>query len=151
MTSSPDMGADAAFMTQALALARAQAGRTGDNPAVGCVIVKDGAVIGQGATADGGRPHAERVALDMAGPRAVGADIYITLEPCNHTREGGNCRDALIVARPARVVVAVRDPDPRTNGEAVRVMRAAGIAVEVGLLEDEARGVNADFFARHGQ
>lgn len=137
-------------MQEALTLARAQAGRTGENPSVGCIIVRDGAVIARGATADGGRPHAERVALDAAGAGAVGADVYVTLEPCAHAREGGNCRDALIVARPARVVIAVQDPDPRTDGEAIRVMRAAGIAVEVGLLEDEARAVNAEFFARHG-
>ena len=145
--------ADRRFMAAALALARARAGRTGDNPAVGCVIVKDGVVIGQGATADGGRPHAERVALEsLSDPSAAeGADIYVTLEPCAHARPDGNCRDALLAARPARVVIAVRDPDPRTDGAAIAALRDAGIAVDEGLLAGEARAVNPDFFARYGR
>jgi diaminohydroxyphosphoribosylaminopyrimidine deaminase/5-amino-6-(5-phosphoribosylamino)uracil reductase len=141
--------ADRRFMAAALALARAQMGRTGANPAVGCVVIRDGRIIGQGATADGGRPHAERIALDQAGPGAAGGDIYVTLEPCAHLREGGNCTNALLAARPARVVVAVRDPDPRTNGAGVAALREAGIVVEEGLMADEARAVNPDFFAHH--
>lgn len=140
--------ADRRFMAAALALARAQIGRTGENPAVGCVIVREGMVVGEGATADGGRPHAERVALERAGAAGAGADVYVTLEPCGHERPGGNCRDALIAARPARVVIAVRDPDPRTDGRSVAALRAAGAVVEEGLMADEARAVNPDFFAR---
>lgn len=136
-------------MREALALARAQAGRTGTNPAVGCVIVKNGEAVGRGATADGGRPHAERVALNQAGPMARGADVYVTLEPCAHERPWGNCSGSLAGAKVRRVVIAVHDPDPRTKGAGAKALRDADVIVEEGLLEDEARAINADFFARH--
>lgn len=141
--------ADARYMARALELARAQAGRTGVNPAVGCVIVQRGNIVAEGATADGGRPHAERMALNLAGPLARGADIYVTLEPCAHERPWGCCADALTRAKPGRVVIASLDPDPRTNGAGEAKLRAAGIAVETGLMEAEAKAINKDFFARN--
>lgn len=136
-----------AHMRRALELARAQAGRTGANPAVGCVIVNDNAIIGEGATADGGTPHAEEQAL--AGVDARGADAYVTLEPCGQRSAGGkSCSELLIEAGVARVFIALRDPHP--NGAGLTRLSAAGIAVEIGLLEEEARAVNADFLRRWG-
>jgi riboflavin biosynthesis protein RibD len=140
---------DAAFMRRALELAAANAGNTGDNPAVGCVIVADGVVVGEGATAAGGRPHAEEVALAAAGEQARGATAYVTLEPCAHRSTGGTaCADLLIAAGVARVVIATGDPHPYAAGVGVERLRAAGIAVESGLMEKEARALNADFFSR---
>ncbi len=135
-------------MRRAVALAAARAGRTGENPSVGCVIVKDGEVLAEAATAEGGRPHAETQALEIAGEAARGADIYVSLEPCAHHGVTPPCADALVRAAPARVIVAVRDPDPRTNGAGVARLEEAGIAVAEGVLEDEARAVNTAFFAR---
>ena len=102
-------------MRAALALARRGLGSTWPNPVVGCVLVRDGRVVGRGVTAPGGRPHAERVALDMAGELARGATAYVTLEPCNHTGRSPPCTDALIAAGVGRVVVAMVDPDPRVE------------------------------------
>jgi pyrimidine deaminase RibD-like protein len=137
------------FMRRALALAATNAGHTGDNPSVGCVIVADGAVVGEGATGVGGRPHAEEVALAAAGDRARGATAYVTLEPCAHRSAGGvACSDLLVAAGVARVVIATGDPHPYAGGVGVERLRAAGIAVETGVLEVEARALNADFFAR---
>lgn len=139
------------YMRRALELAGAGLGRTGDNPSVGCVIVKDGAVAGEGATAEGGRPHAEEFALTAAGERARGATAYVTLEPCAHRSTGGvACSDLLINAGVARVVVAASDPHPYAAGVGVERLRAAGITVELGLMEAEARAQNADFFAKWG-
>ncbi|HEY0185840.1 MAG TPA: bifunctional diaminohydroxyphosphoribosylaminopyrimidine deaminase/5-amino-6-(5-phosphoribosylamino)uracil reductase RibD [Rhodopila sp.] len=125
-------------MQSALALARRGLGTTWPNPSVGCVIVRDGRVVGRGTTAPGGRPHAEPIALDMAREQARGATAYVTLEPCCHWGRSPPCTDALIAAGVARVVVAATDPDPRVNGEGLAKLRAAGIAVETGLLEAEA-------------
>lgn len=141
---------DAAFMRRALELAAPQVGRTGENPAVGCVLVLDERVVGAGATADGGRPHAEDLALHAAGARAKGATAYVTLEPCAARSQSGatSCTDLLIAAGVARVVIAVRDPHPNAAGVGLQRLREAGVVVEIGLLEAEARAQNADFIAR---
>lgn len=124
-------------------------GRTGDNPAVGCVIVKGDAVVGAAATGQGGRPHAEEQALAQAGGQARGGVAYVTLEPCNRrSSAGASCTDLLIAAGVACVVIAAHDPHPLAAGKGIERLRAAGIAVEIGLLEAEARAQNADFITR---
>lgn len=136
-------------MRRALALAASGVGRTGDNPSVGCVIVKDGAVVGEGATADGGRPHAEELALQNAGEAARGATAYVTLEPCAKRSTGAmSCADRLIEAGVVRAVIAARDPHPYAAGVGIERLHAAGVHVEIGPMEAEARSVNAHFFAR---
>ncbi|MGG5808169.1 bifunctional diaminohydroxyphosphoribosylaminopyrimidine deaminase/5-amino-6-(5-phosphoribosylamino)uracil reductase RibD [Falsiroseomonas sp. CW058] len=139
---------DAAQMRTALALARRGLGNTWPNPSVGCVIVRDGRVVGRGWTQPGGRPHAETEALRRAGEAARGATAYVTLEPCSHFGRTPPCCNALIAAGVARVVVAMRDPDPRVDGRGFARLREAGIAVEEGLLEAEARALNAGFARR---
>lgn len=140
---------DAAFMRRALDLAERNVGRTGDNPCVGCVIVKDGALVGEGVTDVGGRPHAEEQALAQVGAAARGADVFITLEPCAQRSSGGaSCSDLLIAAGVGRVVIAADDPHPMAAGAGLARLRAAGIAVETGLMEAEARAQNAAFFAQ---
>src|SRR5947209_14328323 len=104
-------------MQAALALARRGLGTTWPNPSVGCVVVNDGRVVGRGTTAPGGRPHAEPLALAMAGERANGATAYVTLEPCCHTGRSSPCTDAIIAAGITRVIAATTDPDPRVNGQ----------------------------------
>jgi pyrimidine deaminase RibD-like protein len=134
-------------MRRALDLAARNLGATGDNPSVGCVIAKNAAVIGEGVTQEGGRPHAEEMAL--VGVDARGADAYVTLEPCaKRTSGAASCADLLIAAGVARVVIAARDPHPFASGAGVERMRAAGIGVEFGLMEAEARAQNAAFFAK---
>ena len=135
-------------MDAALALARRGLGNTWPNPAVGCVIVKDGIVVGRGWTQPGGRPHAETEALARAGSAAKGAIAYVTLEPCSHHGKTPPCADALIAAQVARVIVATGDPDPRVNGRGIAMLRDAGIAVEQGLCKAEADAINAGFFKR---
>jgi diaminohydroxyphosphoribosylaminopyrimidine deaminase / 5-amino-6-(5-phosphoribosylamino)uracil reductase len=144
----PDRPTDLSHMQAALALARRGLGTTWPNPSVGCVIVKDGSVVGRGTTAPGGRPHAERNALAMAGERARGATAYVTLEPCCHWGRSPPCTDALIAAGVTRVVVASGDPDPRVNGKGIARLRAAGIAVDQDVLEPAARTVLAGFVSR---
>ncbi len=139
---------DLAHMRAALALARRGMGNCWPNPEVGCVLVKDGRVIGRAVTAPGGRPHAETLALRMAGEAARGATAYVTLEPCCHVGKTGPCAEALIAAGVARVVIGATDPDPRVNGGGIARLRAAGIAVEQGLLQAEAEAVAAGFFSR---
>jgi diaminohydroxyphosphoribosylaminopyrimidine deaminase/5-amino-6-(5-phosphoribosylamino)uracil reductase len=140
---------DDTFMRRALALAAPGVGRTGDNPSVGCVIVKNGAVASESATAQGGRPHAEERALAQAGDGARGATAYVTLEPCAHRSTGGvSCSDLLIQAHVARVVIATRDPHPMAAGVGIERLRAAGIVVDIGSMEGEARAQNGDFFAK---
>lgn len=133
---------DARFMRDALALGWRQQGLTSPNPAVGSVIVRhDGGapfVVGRGATQPGGRPHGEPIALAMAGEAARGATLYVTLEPCSHHGRAGPCSDAIIAAGVGRVVSALEDPDPRVAGQGHARMRAAGIAVDVGILAGEA-------------
>lgn len=138
-------------MRHALALAARGLGRVWPNPAVGCVIVREGRVVGRGWTADGGRPHAEVRALGQAGEAARGATAHVTLEPCAHHGQTPPCADALAAAGIARVVVATRDPDPRVNGAGIARLRQAGIEVEEGLCEAPARALNAGFFLRVGQ
>jgi diaminohydroxyphosphoribosylaminopyrimidine deaminase/5-amino-6-(5-phosphoribosylamino)uracil reductase len=135
-------------MQAALALARRGLGNTWPNPAVGCVVVKDGLVVGRAVTAPGGRPHAETAALAMAGEAARGATAYVTLEPCSHWGRTPPCADALIEAGIARVVVALRDPDPRVDGAGIARLQAAGIAVQEGLLRAEASDIAAGFVSR---
>lgn len=139
-------------MRAALSLAARGLGNTWPNPSVGCVLVRDGRVVGRGWTKPGGRPHAETEALKQAGPGARGATAYVTLEPCCHWGRTPPCTDALIAAGVARVVVALRDPDPRVDGEGFSRLRAAGIVVEEGLLAAEAARQNAGFIKRlrHG-
>ena len=135
-------------MRSALALARRGLGNCWPNPAVGCVIVRDGRVVGRGVTAPGGRPHAETLALAMAGAAARGATVYVTLEPCCHHGRTPPCTDALIAAGVAHVVVAVRDTDPRVAGAGIARLRAAGIAVEEGVLAEAATELGAGFASR---
>ncbi|HZH46891.1 MAG TPA: bifunctional diaminohydroxyphosphoribosylaminopyrimidine deaminase/5-amino-6-(5-phosphoribosylamino)uracil reductase RibD, partial [Roseococcus sp.] len=135
-------------MRAALALAGRGLGNAWPNPAVGCVLVRQGRVVGRGWTQPGGRPHAETQALDRAGALARGATAYVTLEPCSHHGRTPPCCDALVAAGVARVVVAMRDPDARVDGRGLARLRAAGIAVEEGLLEAEARADQAGFLHR---
>ncbi len=139
---------DAAAMAHALALGRRGLGQTWPNPSVGCVIVKDGRVVGRGRTAAGGRPHAEPQALVQAGSQARGATAYVTLEPCAHHGQTGPCVDALIAAGIARVVAPVADSDPRVDGEGFARLRAAGIEVSTGLMAEDALRDHAGFFLR---
>jgi len=136
------------MMRAALALARRSLGRTWPNPAVGCVIVKDGAIIGRGRTQDGGRPHAEVDALKQAGEAARGAIVYVTLEPCSHFGRSPPCADALVDAGVAKVVSAMEDPNPPVNGRGHARLRDAGIVVEVGEGAREAAEINAGFLMR---
>lgn len=136
------------MMRAALALARRSLGRTWPNPAVGCVIVRDGHVVGRGRTRDGGRPHAETEALLQAGETARGATAYVTLEPCSHQGKTPPCADALINAGISRVISALEDPDPRVQGRGHARLLGAGIAVEVGEGANEAAEINAGFLQR---
>ena len=135
-------------MDYALRLGRRALGTTAENPAVGCVIVKAGRVLGVGWTQPGGRPHAETEALKMAGDAATGATAYVTLEPCAHHGRTPPCAEALIKADLARVVTALEDPDPRVSGGGHSILKAAGIAVETGISAEEARGDLAGFLTR---
>jgi diaminohydroxyphosphoribosylaminopyrimidine deaminase/5-amino-6-(5-phosphoribosylamino)uracil reductase len=138
---------DARWMGAAIALSQRGVGRTAPNPSVGCVIVRDGRVIGRGWTQPGGRPHAEAMAL--AGITAHGAAAYVTLEPCAHRSvRGPACADALISAGVARVVIAVADPDPRTNGAGMARLTAAGVAVTSGVCSAAAEPAMAGFLSR---
>jgi len=139
---------DTGHMRAALALARRNLGATWPNPSVGCVLVKDGAVIARGWTQASGRPHAETEALARAGAAAAGATAYVTLEPCSHHGKTPPCADALAASRIARAVVAIEDPDPRVAGQGFGALKRAGIRLDVGLLADEAAELNAGFFQR---
>jgi len=127
-------------MAEAVALGEEARGASAPNPNVGCVVVSDaGRIVGKGATAAGGRPHAEQMALEQAGKRARGATVYVTLEPCaHHSPRGPACTDLLLRAKPARVVMAIKDPDRRTSGKGIRRLRAAGIEVKLGIGRDAA-------------
>ncbi|HWI29089.1 MAG TPA: bifunctional diaminohydroxyphosphoribosylaminopyrimidine deaminase/5-amino-6-(5-phosphoribosylamino)uracil reductase RibD [Stellaceae bacterium] len=139
---------DLGHMKAALALARRGLGSVWPNPAVGCVLVKDGRVVGRGWTQPGGRPHGETEALRRAGEAARGATAYVSLEPCCHWGKTPPCTDALIAAGVARVVLPIEDPDPRVSGQGIARLRDAGIDVAVGLAAAEAEEVNAGFFQR---
>ncbi len=136
------------MMRLALRLARRAEGRTSPNPMVGAVLVADGIVVGRGYHARAGTAHAEIVALRKAGGRARGATLYVNLEPCAHTGRTGPCTEALIAAGVRRVVAAMCDPDPKVNGRGLARLQEAGIEVEVGLLEGQARRVN-EFYVKH--
>ncbi len=139
---------DAAHMRAAIALARRGVGQVWPNPAVGCVIVREGRVVGRAVTAPGGRPHAEALALAMAGEAARGATAYVSLEPCCHHGQTPPCTEALIAAGIARVVMAGRDPDPRVDGGGVARLRAAGVEVIEGVLAEAAAEVTEGFASR---
>jgi diaminohydroxyphosphoribosylaminopyrimidine deaminase / 5-amino-6-(5-phosphoribosylamino)uracil reductase len=140
--------ADRRFMQLALTLGRRGLGRTWPNPAVGAVVVKDGVIVGRGWTQPGGRPHGEPVALNRADGEARGATLYVTLEPCSHFGKSPPCADAIIAAGIARVVAAVEDPNPEVAGQGHAKLRAAGIAVDVGLFAQEAAHDHAGHFRR---
>jgi diaminohydroxyphosphoribosylaminopyrimidine deaminase/5-amino-6-(5-phosphoribosylamino)uracil reductase len=143
VTSLDDIG----FMRRALSLARGQLGRVAPNPAVGCVIVRAGAEIADGVTADGGRPHAEERALAAAGAASRGATAYVTLEPCAERSNGAaSCSMRLVEAGLARVVIATGNAHAKTAGVGIDRLRAAGMEIETGVCEAEARALNAGFF-----
>ena len=136
-------------MAEAIELGEGARGRTAPNPNVGCVLVRDGEVVGKGATAPGGRPHAEAVALKDAGTKARDATLYTTLEPCAHvSQRGPTCSRSIIETGIARVVAALEDPDPRTAGLGFRALRKAGVKVKKGVSADEARATMAGYLTR---
>lgn len=139
---------DRRYMALALSLGRRGQGVCWPNPAVGCVIVKDGRVVGRGWTQPGGRPHAEPVALAQAGEAARGATVYVTLEPCSHHGQTPPCAEALIAAGVARVVIAVEDSDARVSGRGIAMLREAGIEITMGVLADEAARDLQGFFLK---
>ena len=140
---------DARWMSAAIALAKRGQGRTWPNPNVGCTIVSAGRVVGRGYTADGGRPHAEAIALTQADESARGATLYTTLEPCAHVSERGpTCSDLIIASAVARVVIAVSDPDSRTDGQGKARLRAAGIDVVESVATAAAARAMAGFLTR---
>lgn len=146
-----DAALDARWMRHALALAETSLYITSPNPRVGCIIVRDETVVGQGATQQVGGPHAEVVALRDAqakGQVVSGSTVYVTLEPCSHHGRTPPCVDALIAAAPERVVIAMCDPNPLVGGKGVERLRAAGIAVTLGVCSDEALALNAGFVSR---
>lgn len=137
-----ERAADETYMREALAWAHRGLGRTSPNPVVGAVVVRDGQVVGRGFHRRAGEPHAEVVALQEAGPRARGATLYVTLEPCPTTGRTGPCTEAILQAGVARVVVATRDPDPHVDGRGVQWLRGAGVDVVEGVLAREALHLN---------
>lgn len=139
---------DHAMMAHALRLAKRGAYTTRPNPMVGCVIAQGDEVVGKGFHQQSGGPHAEVFALQAAGARARGATAYVTLEPCAHTGRTGPCAEALVAAGVARVVAAMRDPFPQVDGAGFETLRAAGIVVASGLMESQARALNAGFLSR---
>jgi diaminohydroxyphosphoribosylaminopyrimidine deaminase / 5-amino-6-(5-phosphoribosylamino)uracil reductase len=142
---------DARYMALALALGRRGLGRTWPNPAVGAVIVKDGVIVGRGWTQAGGRPHAEVEALRRAGEAARGATLYVTLEPCSHFGKSPPCAEAIIAAGVSRVVSAMEDPNPEVAGRGHARLRAAGIAVDIGIDAEQARRDHAGHIRRMRQ
>ncbi len=145
---SVDNTADIRFMRHALRLGAQGLGRTWPNPSVGCVLVREGKVVGAARTEDAGRPHAETIALAQAGALARGATVYLTLEPCAHTGKTPPCVDALIKAGVARVVIATTDPDARVAGRGIAALEKLRIPVSVGVCEAEAVAQHRGFFAR---
>lgn len=135
------------FMRHALLIGEKGAGKTAPSPSVGCVIVKNNIIIGEGFTQAGGRPHAEFMALEMAGDLAINADFYVTLEPCAHiSHRGPSCTNLLLNAKPNCVFIAIEDPDPRTKGMGIKALIDAGIKVEIGLCFEEAKKAHFEFF-----
>ncbi|MDP8986176.1 MAG: bifunctional diaminohydroxyphosphoribosylaminopyrimidine deaminase/5-amino-6-(5-phosphoribosylamino)uracil reductase RibD [Pseudomonadota bacterium] len=149
MTAVPsDCAADRVQMARALELAGRGLYTTHPNPRVGCVVARDGQIIGEGWHVRAGEPHAEVLALRGAGSQARGATVYVTLEPCSHTGRTPPCADALIAAGVAHVVCATVDPNPRVAGAGIKRLAGAGIDVTVGILEEQARALNPGFFSR---
>ncbi|MGB8703145.1 MAG: bifunctional diaminohydroxyphosphoribosylaminopyrimidine deaminase/5-amino-6-(5-phosphoribosylamino)uracil reductase RibD [Thermosynechococcaceae cyanobacterium] len=136
------------WMQRCLALARQGAGRTAPNPMVGCVVVQGDEAVGEGFHPKAGEPHAEVFALRAAGDRAVGATLYVSLEPCNHYGRTPPCTEAVIQAQVAKVVVGMVDPDPRVSGSGIERLRAAGIEVVVGVEEQACQDLNEGFVHR---
>ena len=144
-------GSDEAYMRRALSLALDAMGTTWPNPAVGCVVVKDGEILSEAATAPGGRPHAEEQAVPAAGESARGATAYVTMEPCGARSSGRiSCSQYLVEAGLARIVVASVDPSPFASGRGVERLRQAGLTVETGLLADEAAVLYEGYLHRLG-
>lgn len=139
---------DEAYMAIAIDLAWSRHGKTAENPSVGCILVKDGHIVGHGVTGSGGRPHGETGALLQAGDKAYGATAYVTLEPCSHYGQTPPCAKALIKAGITRCVIACIDPDPRVHWRGAAMLQEAGIDTVVGVGADEAFQVHADFFAK---
>ncbi|WP_321323876.1 bifunctional diaminohydroxyphosphoribosylaminopyrimidine deaminase/5-amino-6-(5-phosphoribosylamino)uracil reductase RibD [Thiomicrorhabdus sp.] len=148
MSHSKLLESDIFYMQKALELAKKGLYSTKPNPAVGCVLVKDGIIVGEGWHQKAGQPHAERVALASAGNKAQGATAYVTLEPCSHFGRTPPCADGLIEAKVARVVVAMRDPNPLVSGQGIKRIEDAGIDVLVGVLEEEAKAINLGFIRK---
>jgi len=136
------------YMLRAIELAASHLGKTAPNPSVGCVIVSNDKIIAEAATAISGSPHAERIALDNATGKTNGSDMYVTLEPCSHKGKNLPCVDFVIASKPARVIIANRDPNPLVNGEGIAKLKASGIEVVEGFCEVEAFEVNKYFFKR---
>ncbi len=139
---------DERYMAEAIRLGLLHLGQTATNPSVGCVVVKDGEIVGRGTTAIGGRPHAEPQALAEAGSRAEGATAYVTLEPCSHFGKTPPCANSLIAAGVSRVVISVTDPDERVSGRGIAMLEDAGITVDTGVLEEEGRRSLAAYLTR---
>ena len=148
MRPTPRSFEDHRWMQHALTLAMQMRGHVWPNPPVGCVIVQDGLVIAEGATRPGGWPHAETVALDRACAEAMGATLYVTLEPCCHWGKTPPCANAIVEAGIARVVCAIQDPDPRVNGGGFQILRAAGVDLTIGPCRKDAKKVMSGFFSR---
>ena len=148
MSDSARTETDRRHMTRALEIARLGLYTTDPNPRVGCVIASGERIVGEGWHRFAGEPHAEVHALAAAGDNAMGATAYVTLEPCRHTGRTGPCTRALIDAGVARVVAAMRDPDPRVSGQGFAELAAAGVVVETGLLETRTRALNRGFVSR---
>ncbi len=143
---------DETFMRAALDAGRSVAGTTGDNPPVGCVIVRDGRIVATGATRPPGGPHAEVVAIEAAeaaGHAVAGGEVYVILEPCSFTGRTPPCSRLIVAKRPRRVVVGVRDPHPRVRGAGIAELRAAGIEVVTGVLAAQVREFLAAWLARY--
>jgi len=140
-----DIQQDTIFMKRALDLSLLASGRTSPNPLVGCVIVREGQIVGEGYHAKAGTPHAEVNALQAAGEKAAGADVYVTLEPCSHFGRTPPCADALIKAGVRRVCIATTDPNPLVNGQGITMLSEAGIIIDVGILAAEAQKINEAF------
>ncbi|EID0695583.1 bifunctional diaminohydroxyphosphoribosylaminopyrimidine deaminase/5-amino-6-(5-phosphoribosylamino)uracil reductase RibD [Vibrio parahaemolyticus] len=144
-SASPFSPQDFSMMSRALKLARRGIYTTAPNPNVGCVIVRDGVIVGEGYHHRAGEPHAEVHAMRMAGDKAEGATAYVTLEPCSHYGRTPPCAEGLIKAKVARVVCAMEDPNPKVAGRGIQMLREAGVEVQVGLLENDAIELNRGF------
>ena len=142
---------DRRFMAAAIRLGASALGTTWPNPAVGAILVKDGCVVGRGRTVSGGRPHAETEALAMAGAKAEGATLYVSLEPCSHHGRTPPCADAISAAGVGRVITSLVDPNPMVAGRGLQYLEDEGIAVTRGVMEAEARAAHGGHISRVGQ